>query len=279
MLIADAQVHIWGANTPERPWPARVNVKPHRPQPFSKDDLLREMNAAGVNRAVIVPPSWEGDRNDLGLEAARLHPSRFAVMGRLDLEAQASRGLMATWREQPGMLGLRLGFTWGFFRSRLSEGRVDWLWAEAEEAGVPMMVLIDTDQVHLIERIVERHPGLKLTLDHLCLKSGAKDEQAFANLDKLLAMSKHANVAVKATTLPGHTSDSYPYRRLHLYLRRIYDAFGPQRLFWGTDLTGLPCSYSEAVTMFTEEIPWLTAEDKEWIMGRALCEWLGWKLP
>lgn len=31
--------------------------------------------------------------------------------------------------------------------------------------------------------------------------------------------------------------------------------------------------------MFTEEIPWLTADDKEWIMGRGLCEWLGWKLP
>jgi len=50
--------------------------------PFSKDDLLREMNAAGVQRAVIVPPMWEGDRNDLALEATRLHPERFAIMGR-----------------------------------------------------------------------------------------------------------------------------------------------------------------------------------------------------
>lgn len=34
-----------------------------------------------------------------------------------------------------------------------------------------------------------------------------------------------------------------------------------------------------AITMFTEEIPWLTADDKTWIMGRGLCEWLRWKLP
>src|SRR5438874_12896501 len=59
MLIVDAQVHIWGANTPERPWPAGRS-SPHRPQPFSKDDLLQEMNAAEVARVVIVPPSWEG---------------------------------------------------------------------------------------------------------------------------------------------------------------------------------------------------------------------------
>jgi len=39
-----------------------------------------------VSRVVIVPPSWKGDRNDLGLAAARRHPKRFAVMGRLAIE-------------------------------------------------------------------------------------------------------------------------------------------------------------------------------------------------
>jgi hypothetical protein len=31
--------------------------------------------------------------------------------------------------------------------------------------------------------------------------------------------------------------------------------------------------------MFTEEMPWLSAKDKELIMGRAVCNWLGWNLP
>lgn len=42
----------------------------------------------------------------------------------------------------------------------------------------------------------------------------------------------------------------------------------PKRMFWGTDLAGLNCTYRQAVTLFTEEIPWLTQEYKEWIMGR-----------
>ena len=50
MLIVDAQVHIWGADTPERPWPTGGHARAHRPAPFSKDDLLREMDAAGVAR-------------------------------------------------------------------------------------------------------------------------------------------------------------------------------------------------------------------------------------
>ena len=103
MLIVDAQVHIWGANTPERPWPARLEA--HRDVPIDKDELLREMDAAGVDRVVIVPPSWEGDRNDLALAAARAHPDRLAVMGRLDTEAPGARARVATWLDQPGMLG------------------------------------------------------------------------------------------------------------------------------------------------------------------------------
>jgi predicted TIM-barrel fold metal-dependent hydrolase len=82
MLIVDTQVHIWAADTPERPWPKRH--QPHRAEPFGKDELLREMGKAGVDRAIIVPPSWEGERNDLALAAAAAHPDRFAVMGRLD---------------------------------------------------------------------------------------------------------------------------------------------------------------------------------------------------
>lgn len=275
MQIVDAQVHIWGANTPQRPWP-KTEVKPHKPTPFSKDDVLREMNDAGVHRAVIVPPMWEGDRNDLALEAARLHPNRFAVMGRIGLEAPESRGLVANWRQQPGMLGMRIVLKRPPFRTLFAEERIDWLWAEAEKASVPIMVLIDTDQTHLMDRVAQEHPRLKLVLDHLCLPSGAKDEAAFADLSKVLVLAKRPNIAVKATSLPCFTSDGYPYRRIHPHLRRVYDAFGPRRVFWGTDITHLPCTYSQAVTMFTAEIPWLTAEDKEWIMGRALCEWLGW---
>ena len=277
MLIADAQVHIWAANTPERPWPARH--APHRPVPFSKDDLLREMDAAGVHRAVIVPPSWEGDRNDLALEAARLHPDRFAVMGRLDTEAPESRVMPKTWRRQPGMLGLRFTFSRPGMREPFTDGRLDWLWKEAEGAAIPIMVMVPRAMVDLIDRVAERHPGLKLVMDHLSMVSGTKDDEAFGDLDKLLAIAKRANVAVKATALPCYTDDSYPYRRIHGHLRRVYDAFGPKRVFWGTDLSRLPCPYRQAITMFTEEIPWLTTEDKEWIMGRGVCEWLGWALP
>jgi hypothetical protein len=47
-------------------------------------------------------------------------------------------------------------------------------------------------------------------------------------------------------------------------------------MFWGTDITRMPCSYRQCVTFFTEELPWLKGRDLEDVMGRGLCEWIGW---
>jgi L-fuconolactonase len=275
MQIVDSQVHIWAASTPERPWPARH--KPHRPVPMTKDDLLREMAAAGVDRAILVPPSWEGERNDIALAAAQAHSDRFAVMGRFDPAAQSSRKLIKTWRSQPGMLGLRFTFHWPLLQPLLTEGKLDWMWPEAEQAGVPIMMTCPTPIMYIIDGIAERYPGLKLVVDHMGIPMGAKDEMAFREIDKLLALARRPNIAVKATSLPCYSTDVYPYRNLHPYIRLVYDAFGPKRMFWGTDLSRLIGTYREAVTMFTEELQWLTTEDKEWIMGRGVQEWIGWK--
>jgi L-fuconolactonase len=275
MLIVDGQVHIWAASTPERPWPARH--APHRPVPLGTDDLIIEMKEAGVDRAILVPPSWEGERNDLVIEAARQHPDKFAVMGRLEAEAPNAKDQIAAWKNQPGMLGMRFTFRRPQLAAPLVEGRIDWLWEAAEKHQIRMMILVTHQQVQYIDRIAERFPGLKIIIDHLGLVSGDKDEAGFADLDKLLAIAKRPNVAVKASGTAGYTSDTYPYRWLHPYLRRVYDAFGPRRMFWGTDFTRLPCTYRQAVTQFTEEIPWLKGDDLEWVMGKGICEWLGWQ--
>jgi L-fuconolactonase len=278
MVIVDAQVHIWGPDTAERPWPPDGAANAHRPVPLGTEELLREMDAAGVDRVVIVPPSWEGERNDLALEAARLHPDRFAIMGQLPIEKPESRGLVDGWRQQPGMLGVRLTFHRGHYRSWLTDGTADWFWAAAERAGVPAMVFVP-GQVPQLGAIAARHPGLRLVLDHLALSTGMRDEALGPALEPVLAASPHPNIAVKASTMPCYTTEGYSFRNLHQHIRRVVDAYGPRRVFWGTDLTRLRCPYRQAVTLFTEELDFLSSDDKEWIMGRGIAEWLGWPLP
>lgn len=273
MPIVDAQVHVWAADTPDRPWPAIGHSYAHRDVPLGADQLLQEMDAAGVDRAVLVPPSWEGDRNDLALDAARRHPDRFAVMGRLPLHP-ASPETVRTWRDQPGMLGLR--FTVRPEHTWLTDGSADWMWREADRLGLPVMISCP-GALPIIDTVAERYPGLKLVIDHLALRR-VKDDAAFADLPLLLGLAKRANVAAKASAVPRYSTDRYPFRNTHKYLEQVFDAFGPRRMFFGTDMTHLPCTYRQAVTMFTEELPFLRGEDKAWVMGRGICAWLGWPL-
>ena len=276
MRIVDSQVHVWGADTPERPWRPGGHAHAQRSTPVGAGEVLGWMDAGGVDRAILVPPSWEGDRNDLAVAAARTHPDRFAVMGRIDPAAPDLASLLARWREQPGMLGVRLALHTPELRQPFLEGRYDALWSIAEREGLPVMVLIHHPYMPMIEAIAAKHPDLKLVIDHLGLVNGEKDAHAFRGLGKLLALAARRNVAVKASALPCYTGETYPYPGLGPYVRRVHEAFGPRRMFWGTDQTRSPIGYREGIALFTEHMPFLSRADLEWVMGRGVCEWLGW---
>jgi len=278
MMIIDSQVHIWAPETPAKPYSTENAAKPHRSVPLGHQELLREMDGGGVARCVLVPPTWEADRNDTSLEAARLHPDRFAVMGRLKLTAPESRALMATWKSQPHMLGIRLVFNAGRSKEWLVDGTADWLWAVAERYDVPVMALAP-HAVAKLGAIAERHPGLRLIIDHMGLSSALRGKSLEPAVDDVIKLARFPNLAVKVSALPCYVAEPYPFPTLHPLVRRVVDAFGPRRCFWGTDLSHLTCPYKRCVTLFTEEMKSLSPTELEWIMGRGIAEWLNWPLP
>ena len=125
------------------------------------------------------------------------------------------------------------------------------------------MALVLQEDMPRVSEIATRFPRLRLTLDHLGLHEG-KDDEAFKHFANVIALARHPNLCVKTSCLPLYTSDAYPFRWLHPYIRQVYDAFGAQRMFWGSDLSRLPCSYRQGVTYFTEALSWLM-----WQMGSA----------
>ncbi|MFL5289656.1 MAG: amidohydrolase family protein [Rhodopila sp.] len=270
MQIIDAQIHLWGTGLPS-------NLAHRQVTAFTAEEAIGLMDEAGVDAAVIHPPGWDPGSTDMAFAAVRTYPGRFAIMGSLPLDEADSHARITTWRQQPGMLGLRYAFLHDPARQWLHDGSLDWLWAAAEAAGIPIAMLA-TDSLQEVGGIAERHPGLRLTIDHLGGKGGfttLKDADAMTHMPALVALARFPNVAVKATGASGYSSEAYPFPAMHTWLRRIYDAFGPHRMFWGTDITKMPCSWRQCVTMFTEELPWLSDNDKRLIMGEALCAWWG----
>ena len=283
-LIVDSQIHLWPANTPERPWVA--GAKPQLPEPFTIERVVPMLDEAGVDRVVIVPPTLEGERLEYAQEAVRRYPGRFAIMARIPVDKPDRAQRLATLRGELGVLGVRLNFI-GNQGAWLTDGTADWFWPAAEKAGLPVMFLT-SGQTALFAEIAERHPQLTLIIDHMGVGAGLRPHpDALGGLRKDLvpeaiaqaaALAKYPNVSVKLSSVPLISTESYPFRDAIPHIQRLFEAYGPQRCYWGTDVTNslARATYHQRVTQFTEELTFLSEEDEDWIMGRAIVERLKW---
>jgi predicted TIM-barrel fold metal-dependent hydrolase len=198
-------------------------------------------------------------------------------MGRFAFEQPESKSLLPGWKKQKGMLGIRVAFNHEK-TAMIVDGTADWLWAAAEEADVPIMIFAP-DAPEAIGRIARDHPGLRLVIDHFGQATrGPEYKRVGPRLDIIVPFARYPNVAVKLSAVPGFSSEAYPFRDMTPHLRRLIEAFGPRRCFWGTDLTHQrgKYPYRQYVTHFTEELDFLSDDDRAWIMGKAILEFLDW---
>ena len=97
MPIIDAQVHLWRKG--------KANP-PHQPAPYLVEDAIRDMEPAGVDGAILHPPtSWDADSNEQAVEAAVQYPRRFAILGYPPLDRPESPALIAALKQRPTMPG------------------------------------------------------------------------------------------------------------------------------------------------------------------------------
>jgi L-fuconolactonase len=275
-VIVDTQVHFWEADRPDRPY--NGISEPNLPHPFGPEQMLPLMDEAGVDRVVIVPPGFMDPHNDYALECAERYPDRFAVMGLLLPGAPGSAELVEGWLRQPGMLGVRTHVNdrqrarWG------SDAAAEPFWAACERYEVPVAVFV-AGAAEYVEALLKRYPALRLVLDHLGLPQidvGFRRE----DLEPMRRLSRYPGVVVKLSTLPARSSQGYPFPEVHEAARVAYEEFGPERMLWATDHTQTlrrgRAAYAEELRLWSEALDFLTAEDRESILGGAACEHLGW---
>ena len=274
--VVDAQVHVWLPEAPDRPWPpggAERARAMHRHQPITGSGLLAEMSAAGVDRAVLVPPFFEGHRNDYAVACATAAPEAFRVMARVDLRT-GDPGPVRDLLADPVVAGVRLVFL-PADAGRVDDPAAEWFWSFAEQEDVPVMLLA-SGQLDALGDLARARPGLRLAVDHLGLTGRHTDGAVAPEIADVLALAPLDNVSVKLTAAPCYSTEAYPYPALHPFLRQLHDAYGPERLFWGSDLSRLRGSYPDLVRLFREELDFLSPTDVDAVMGRSVLAWLGW---
>jgi len=159
------------------------------------------------------------------------------------------------------------------------DGTADWYWPYAEELGIKTMVAAPTWKAEL-GVIAKKHPKLRLIIDNMGILAGTKDDAIELWTSSTAALSVHRNIYVKLSAVPCYTTDVYPFHNVTQYVRAMVHKMGPQRCFWGSDLTrrfGRGLTYTQAIEHFTKHIGFSETE-LEFVMGRGICDCLEWPI-
>jgi predicted TIM-barrel fold metal-dependent hydrolase len=273
-MTIDTHAHFW------RPLAEAVPSQLGQQPPVGHDEVLAQMDAAGVDKLVEITPGPMGFDNSYSFEVAAQFPDRLRIMGRFDTQLADLPERLRQLFDQPYIVGLRYMFLLPPDVALLDAGELEPLWTAAEELDIAIAVYAP-DRSPQVGEIAQRHPGLRLLIDHAAVQlmpvNGRREP--FARWAELLALQPLANVYVKISGLPEATDEQYPFPKAQQRLRELTEHFGADRLLWGSGYPTVKrvCTYQEALDWVRVESAFLTAEDRDKILHKAAARAL--KLP
>jgi predicted TIM-barrel fold metal-dependent hydrolase len=282
--VVDAQVHVWERNHPGRPWRAEYQAVLDQIQQLSETasrrteltgaQMIGEMAEAGVTAAIVVLSSLQyGFDCSYAFETAAAYPDRFAVVGSVDPARPDLDDYVAGWRGMPNGLGLRIVTVNPGAQDRLAAGGYDRLLSAAQKNEVPVCVYAP-GRPDLIEAMARHYPDLQIVVDHVGLpvvpvSDPLKQAQA------LLRLGAFENLACKLSGLPANSKEAFPFHDLEPLVTQALDAFGPDRLMWGSDWTRInSVTYREGVDFMRDSA--LSNADKGALLGGSLRRIFRW---
>jgi L-fuconolactonase len=279
MEIIDAQIHKplplepWRSASGECAVEATVEMSVHA------------MEAVGVDRAVIYSTA-----EYCRLASSRYGDKRAGVLSfRHPSEIEDPAAFVEDLKTQPGLIGIRvLGGIADNWRL-VADGLWEPLISAAERQRLPVVFWLPL-QLRLIHAVVRKHPDLYVIVDHLGMPTPpnpALSGDVLETLPDLLDLAAYPNVAVKFTGVPALTTERYPYHGLWSRLYGVLEAFGPERLLWGSDYTRVMgrnvhprnaegrSNYAELVN-FLRYANEIGEADKAMMFSGSIRAWFGW---
>lgn len=228
------------------------------------------MNSHGVSTALLVQTPWYGEDNRYLVDVLQRYPGRFAAVGYLpDPLADNAPDILAKQYHADGFRGVRIHLTDARNVEGLAQRRADPLLQEARRLGIPVEFLNRDPKRHdIIYQVAKRFSDVRFVIDHLGHPRPGEGVP-YTSSRLFFACGKLPNVFVKVSLYYKLSSSAYPWTDLHPYQQMTVDAFGPQRLMWGSNFPmDMPQpSYTERLDAVRLHFPFLTPADREWILG------------
>lgn len=238
MRVIDGHLHLWAPNLLDYPWLSGPLLRR-----FSDAELAdAALDGAEIEGAVFIQADCaEGQAVDevrwVSARASSTGVRAIVAGARLDRGPQTSEHLSAL-AEHPLVVGVR----------HLLQAEPDGFAADAAflagaqevaERGWSFDACVRARGIGDVTRLAARVPGLRIALDHLGKPNPGTSREPLAPssewVDAIGALAAHRNVVCKLSGLPAEAGGDWATDQVEPFLDAAADAFGPERLMWGSD--------------------------------------------
>lgn len=227
----DAAVHVWSADPAAYPWSPLDGVE--LPAAGAEaEQLLETLGSWDFDAAVCVQPRVYGHDHAYLEAALAANPGRVAGVCLIDPGAADAVARLERHVREGGMRGVRVIALGEDDRTWLAGETGDTIWEACAELGVPVSVLVSPPGLGAVRAQAERSPATTTVIDHLGLVTPDLGAEA---LRALLGCAEAPNLWVKVSALNALSAEPWPYSDLEPLVRAAVDAFGPERIVFGTD--------------------------------------------
>jgi predicted TIM-barrel fold metal-dependent hydrolase len=264
-MIVEWNAHMFSADTERYPFHPRATYVPDPAQRADDPlaDYMARMEEEGIERAVLVQPEPYGDDHRLVLDCLAREPERFWGTSLFyPGDTDAPDRLADLVRRQHKIVATRFHAHRGTqaYLERFDEPGVRALWEAAGELGLVIELHIGPDYGAQVAEAVKAYPDYPVLIDHLAEPHMGNT----AEYAHVLALARYDNVYMKLSGL-NHFSDDAPlYLEARGFTRLVIDAFGPDRLVWGS---GTP-------RIVDAHLDWLSEAERDKVKGGNLAELL-----
>jgi predicted TIM-barrel fold metal-dependent hydrolase len=206
--------------------------------------------------------------NSYMLDAIKAHPGVFSGVGIVDSTGPAPDKAMEELARH-GVRGFRIipGSAPDMW---LDTPGMQAMWAAGTKRRLAMCPLINPNALPSIDRMCTKYPDTLVMIDHLA-RIGGDGQIRDSDVRLLCGLARHKNVSVKVSAFYALGKKQAPYTDLTPLIRRVFEDYGPRRLMWASDCpfqVQNGHTYEPSISLIRERLPFLSADDKEWILGK-----------
>ena len=266
----DAHSHIWTRDVARFPLANGNTVDDLKPPSFTAEELMKVCHPHGVDRVVLIQHHiYHGWDNSYLIDAAKRYPDTFRVVGMVDdLSDKPDQQMRA-------LLNQRVT---AFRITSLIRGKGKWLtgpgmtamWKCAAQTRQAMCCLINPEDLTAVDTMCSRFPDTPVVIDHFA-RIGVDGQMRAADIDRLCRLARYPHVSLKLSAYYALGARKPPYLDLIPMIKRVFDAFGPDRLMWASDSPyqmDEANTYEASIALVRDGLNFLTLDDRNALLRR-----------